>query len=91
MTAATCNTHTTITEPVQGPRPEWSIRQICLHAIMASEETPKLAQLYKDQARELIEQQHGTSAAARKFGKHYAWYKATLKKEGKIVGAWTTK
>lgn len=91
MTAATCNTHVTITEPVNGPRPEHSIRQICITAIMASDDTPRLAQLYKDQARELISLYHSGSAADRKFGKHYAWYKATLKKEGKIVGNWTTK
>lgn len=91
MTAATCNTHTTITETVSGPRPEYSIRQICINAIMASEADPKLAQLYKDQARELITELHAGSAAQAKFGKHYSWYKSQLKKEGKIVGAWTTK
>ena len=79
MTAATCLTHTTVTEPVTGERPDYSIRSLMLTAITESEKDPTQAKRLKAECEELVKQYHPTSAAALKFGKHYSWYKSTLK------------
>lgn len=86
MTAATCSTHTTITQPASGQRPDYSIRQLCMTAIReAATSTPERAKSLKAECEALVKQYHPESAAAAKFPKHYAWYKATMKKAGEAV------
>ena len=79
MTAATCLTHVTVTEPVTGDRPEYSIRNLMLTAITESQKAPERAAVLKAECEALVKELHPNSAAAQKFQKHYAWYKSTLK------------
>lgn len=66
----------------EGGKP--SIRQICREAILASVREPEAAKELKASAKALVERYYPTSAAARKFDKHYAWYKGTMKKDGEL-------
>lgn len=81
-TATESATHTTITEvkditeQAQGCK-VLSIRQICIGMINEGHATKVIA--------ERIQALHPDSAAAKKSAKHIAWYKAQLKKEGKLV------
>ena len=82
MSAATCSTHTTITTPATGPKPDYSIRSLCMTAILEGHKAPERAKELKDQCEAMVKEHHPDSAAAKKFGKHFAWYKSTMKKEG---------
>lgn len=79
MTAAEQSTHTTITvdanaDNVNRPLPQ-SIRSIIRGDILAGVAT--------SETRKKIETLHPTTAACKKFSKHYAWYKGQIKKEEK--------
>lgn len=73
-------THTVTTTPAEngGVAAPKSIRQIMMGGILA--QTPK-AEVEAEVVR-----LHPNSAAAKKFGKHYAWYKGTMKKAGQLEG-----
>lgn len=73
-------THTVTTTPADnaGVDSKLSIRQIITRGILA--QTPK-AEVEKQ-----VVALHPNSAAAAKFGKHYAWYKGTMKKAGLLEG-----
>ena len=74
-TIATSATHTTITEPNHNPEASIrSIRKICMEGILAGRGTKEIAAE--------IAAHHPTSAAAAKSGKHIAWYRSYMKKEG---------
>ncbi len=84
MTEATCNTHVTVTVDVTGDRPEYSIRSLMTTALLESSRNPDRAEALKVECREMVTELHPSSAACLKFGKHYAWYKATMKKAGQL-------
>ena len=71
-------THTTITTPNTTPNKSIvSIRQICMTGILKKVPTA-------DIAAEILKH-HPESAAAKKSGKHIAWYRADMKKRGLLV------
>lgn len=61
-----------------------SIRQICLVALTKSADCPILSRELKREANDLVVKHWPETAAAKKFAKHYAWYKGIFQKEGKI-------
>ena len=69
-------THTTITIPGVASPDTPSIRAIIRGGILAVQP--------KDRIKARVVEHHPTSAAARKFDKHYAWYRATMKKAGEL-------
>ena len=85
MSAATCSTHTTITVPATGAKPDYSIRSLMMTCIRECVKTPERAKALQAECKELVLKHHPDSAADKKFGKHYAWYKATMKKAGEQV------
>lgn len=77
MTKTVSTQRTTVTTPEVAQDPtQKSIRQIIMGGILtkASKETIKAE----------VDRLYPTSAASAKFGKHYAWYKATMKKAGQL-------
>ena len=76
MTKAAQTTHTTVTLPATRQDGGPSIRQIIRTGILTGRAK---AEIQADVVANFPE-----SAAAAKFGKHYAWYKATMKKAGEL-------
>ena len=76
MTTTTSTTHTPNTNPNKDIR---SIRKICMEGILAGKTTKELAAE--------ITLHHPNSAAAAKSGKHIAWYRSYMKKEGLLPAA----
>lgn len=79
MTKAAQVTHTTVTLPATRQDGAPSIRQIIRQGILSG--TPKA------EVQAQVMANHPESAAAQKFAKHYAWYKATMKKAGELPTA----
>lgn len=76
-TVAESSTHVTVTssaESVERPLPP-SIRSIIRGDILAG--------VAKSETQRKIDLFHSTSAASKKFAKHYGWYKGQIKKEEK--------
>lgn len=78
MTTITTSTQrTTVTTPEVAQDPSQpSIRQIIMGGILAKQD--------KAAIKAKVDELYPTSAASAKFGKHYAWYKATMKKAGQL-------